>query len=258
MTNGDAGRRLLIAGNWKMNGLMSDALALAGGIRAQADAAGTMAADLLVCPPATLIVPVAECLQGSAVAVGGQDCHAEASGAFTGSVSATMLADAGAAYVILGHSERRHGLGEDDATVQAKMRAALAAGLVAIVCIGETEAERDAGATNDVLSRQIAGSVAADIATAANTVIAYEPVWAIGTGRTATPEQVAEAHAHVRQEVVALLGADTAAAMRLLYGGSMKPANAAELLALADVDGGLIGGASLKAEDFLAIATAAP
>jgi triosephosphate isomerase len=249
--------RPLIAGNWKMNGLAAMGRGLAGEINAYATGAGAADCDLLVCPPATLIRQIADMLAGGPVAVGGQDCHTEEAGAYTGSVSAAMLADAGASYVIVGHSERRHGLGETDALVAAKAQAAHAAGLVSIVCIGETEAERDAGRTLDVLAAQIAGSLPKGGGVdAGNTVIAYEPVWAIGTGRTPTLEQVAEAHAHIRARAVAEAGA-AAARMRLLYGGSVKPDNAAELLAVADVNGALVGGASLKAEDFQAIAAAA-
>ena len=182
------------------------------------------------------------------------DCHTQAAGAFTGDISAAMLADAGASHVILGHSERRHGHGEDSALVRAKALAARGAGLVAVICIGETEAERDAGQTLSVLSEQVEGSLP-EGADAENTVVAYEPVWAIGTGRTPTIGQVAEAHLHIRERIVACTGN---AAMRVLYGGSVKPDNAAELLGVADVDGALVGGASLKADDFWAIAQGCP
>ena len=246
------GRRPLVAGNWKMNGLAADGLALAKDVRTRAQAAPDLTAELLVCPPATLLRAVAEALAGGPVAVGGQDCHARASGAFTGDVSAAMLADAGASHVVVGHSERRQGLGEDDALIRAKAEAVLAAGLTAVVCIGETEAERDAGQTFAVLSTQLEGSLPA-AATAANTVVAYEPVWAIGTGRTPTNEQIADAHEHIRN-YVSIIRPGEAEGMRILYGGSVKPANAAEILALAGIDGALVGGASLKAEDFWAIA----
>jgi triosephosphate isomerase len=242
-------RRTLIAGNWKMNGLRADGIALARDVAA----GGAHGADLLICPPATLLERIAEAVSGSSVAVGGQDCHAEASGAHTGDVSAEMLADAGARYVILGHSERRTDHGETDAVVHAKARAAWRAGLTAIVCIGETLAEREAGRTLDVLATQLKGSVPAG-ATAATLVLAYEPVWAIGTGKTPTVAEVDTAHRHIRAVAGGMM--DGAADLRILYGGSMKPSNAAELLAVADVDGGLIGGASLKAADFLAIAAA--
>ena len=248
-----AALKKLIAGNWKMNMLASEGVGLARDIGAKAQDA---TCDLLVCPPATILRPVAEVLADTAVATGGQDCHEAESGAFTGDVSAAMVADAGASHVILGHSERRHGLGESDARVKAKTLAAHAAGLIAIVCIGETEAERDAGQTLDVLSTQLAGSLPDTGVTGANTVVAYEPVWAIGTGRTPTLEEIEAAHGHIRATLETALGAE-AQAVRLLYGGSMKPENAEALLAVANVDGGLIGGASLDAESFLAIAAAA-
>ena len=245
-------RRTLIAGNWKMNGLGTDGVALAKAVAAGAPAGGGV--ELLVCPPATLVARIAAALAGAAVAVGGQDCHAKESGAHTGDVSAEMLADAGARYVILGHSERRTDHGETDAGVRAKAEAAWRAGLTAIVCIGETLAEREAGRTLAVLETQLTGSVPSS-ATAARLVIAYEPVWAIGTGKTPTVAEVDDAHRHIRAVLGRLMsGAD---GVRILYGGSMKPSNAGELLAIADVDGGLIGGASLKAADFLAIAAAA-
>jgi triosephosphate isomerase len=196
----------------------------------------------------------AEILSRTPVRLGGQDCHAKQSGAHTGDISAEMLKDAGASHVIVGHSERRTDHGESDAQVHAKAEAAWRAGLIAIVCVGETQAERQAGAALDVLSRQIEGSVAQG-ATPANTVIAYEPVWAIGTGLTPTAADVAEAHLHIRGQLGERLGAG-AARMRILYGGSVKPSNAAELLAVANVDGALVGGASLKAADFLGIAEA--
>lgn len=250
-----ASLRKLIAGNWKMNKLAADGRDLAaeiGGYAASADAA---AYDLLVCPPATILQTIAETLDGGPVAVGGQNCHAEASGAYTGDISAAMLADVGATYVILGHSERRHGLGETDAMVQAKVTAALGADLIAIVCIGETEAQRDAGQTLDVLSSQLEGSLPPSGLDGANAVVAYEPVWAIGTGRTPTNEEIAAVHAHIRTDLEQRLGS-AADQIRLLYGGSMKPENAAAILAIDNVDGGLIGGASLKASDFCAIAAA--
>jgi triosephosphate isomerase len=248
-------RRPLIAGNWKMNGLRADGLALANGIAAKAKAAASLRCDLLVSPPATLIAEIASAVKGSPVAVGGQDCHAKESGAHTGDVSAHMLADAGASFVILGHSERRTDHGEKNEAVKAKAEAAIAAGLVAIVCIGETEAERDSGKTLEVVRSQLLGSLPQG-ATAANTVIAYEPVWAIGTGRTPTTPEVAEVHAVIRREAGVKMS--DANRLRILYGGSMKPSNAKELLALEDVDGGLIGGASLKVEDFWAIAESCP
>lgn len=236
-----------------MNMLASSGVGLARDIGANVQ---DVTCDLLVCPPATILRPVAEALADTAIAAGGQDCHEAKSGAFTGDVSAAMVGDAGASHVILGHSERRHGLGETDARVQAKTLAAHAAGLIAIVCIGETEAERDAGQTLDVLSTQLAGSLPDTGVTGANTVVAYEPVWAIGTGQTPTLDEVEAAHGHIRATLEAALGGE-AGAIRLLYGGSMKPENAETLLAVANVDGGLIGGASLDAESFLAIAAAA-
>jgi triosephosphate isomerase len=247
--------RPLIAGNWKMNGLAKDGLALADGLAQRVRAGGGAPADLLVCPPVTLLRAVAERAAGSGLLVGGQDCHGKVSGAHTGDISAAMLADAGASHVILGHSERRADHGESDAVVRAKAEAAHAAGLIAIACVGETEAERERGATLDTVGRQLAGSLPA-AATAANTVIAYEPVWAIGTGRTPTTAEVAEVHRFLRARLVERFA--DGAGFRLLYGGSVKPENAAELLSVADVNGALVGGASLKAEGFWAIRMACP
>jgi triosephosphate isomerase len=241
--------RQLIAGNWKMNGSPAMAEAMAGALRA---AAGGLGCDLLVCPPATLVGAVAQGLQGSAVAVGGQDCHAKASGAHTGDISAAMLREAGASHVIVGHSERRADHGESDAAVRAKVQAAVAAGLVPIVCVGETEVQRVAGTQDAVVAAQLAGSLPDGFAG----VVAYEPVWAIGTGRTPTEADVAAMHGHIRRELVKRLGA-AGAGLRILYGGSVKPSNAAALLALPEVGGALVGGASLVAEDFLGIARAA-
>ena len=238
-------RKRLVAGNWKMNGRRTDGVALA---RAIAERAKTPhACDLLVCPPATLLGPVGEALAGSGVALGGQDCHAAASGAFTGCISTEMLHDAGCSHVIVGHSERRQTCGETDADVQAKTLAAWRAGLVAIICVGETRSEREAGIAIAVVSNQLAGSVPDDAA-ADNLVIAYEPVWAIGTGLTPTIADITEMHAAIRSRIPA--------GTRILYGGSVNPKNAAEILALPEVDGALVGGASLKAEDFWAIAKA--
>lgn len=242
--------RKLAAGNWKMNGTAASLSEVA----ALATAHPTPACDMLLCPPATLLAQMAWAAKGTALALGGQDCHHAASGAHTGDISAEMLRDAGATYVILGHSERRTDHGESDAQVLAKANAAIAAGLIAIVCLGETEGQRDAGETLDVIGRQLAGSVP-DSATAATLVIAYEPVWAIGTGRTPTLSEIAEVHAFLRARLTARIG-DQAAGVRLLYGGSVKPSNAAEIFALADVDGALVGGASLKAADFGAIVAA--
>jgi len=246
--------RPLIAGNWKMNAGGAQGRALAQAVAAGA-AEARAACDLLVCPPATVLAAVAELLSGTPVAVGGQDCHADESGAHTGDVAAVMLAEAGARFSIVGHSERRADHGESDETVRAKAAAAHRAGLTAIICIGETAAQRDAGRTLAVLSGQIAGSIP-EGAGAADTVIAYEPVWAIGTGRTPTLEEVAEAHAHIRAEIAGrIAGAEEA---RLLYGGSVNPKNAAELLAVANVNGALVGGASLDAASFLEIARQVP
>ena len=245
--------RPLIAGNWKMNGTsasLAEADAMAAGAAALPETV-----DLLICPPATLLMAMYARLQGSRIALGGQDCHAAASGAHTGDVAAEMLADMGASLVIVGHSERRADHGESDAQVAAKAQAAWRAGLTAIVCVGETEAQRDAGETLAVVQRQLAGSVP-DAAGAANLVIAYEPVWAIGTGKVPTADDVAQVHAMVRDQLCARFGV-AGAAMRILYGGSVKPGNAAELLGIANVNGALVGGASLKAADFLGIAAAA-
>ncbi|MBD3832399.1 triose-phosphate isomerase [Brevundimonas bullata] len=243
----------LVAGNWKMNGLgasLGEAEALVKALQEQA-----AACRVALCPPATLTERMARVLADGPVELGGQDCHAEASGAFTGSVSAAMLADAGAQLVILGHSERRAGFGESDADVAAKVEAALSAGLEPIICIGETLAEREAGQAVDVVSRQVAGSLPSSLSGKAFAV-AYEPVWAIGTGLTPTLEQIEEVHAAVRAAMVARLGEGGRVAP-ILYGGSVKPSNAAEILAVAEVGGALVGGASLKAEDFLGIIRAA-
>ena len=243
----------LVAGNWKMNGLgasLGEAEALAKALQEQA-----AACRVALCPPATLTERMARALAGGSVELGGQDCHAEASGAFTGSVSAAMLVDAGATLVILGHSERRAGFGETDADVAAKVEAALAAGLEPIICIGETLAEREAGQAVEVVSRQVAGSLPASLSGKAFAV-AYEPVWAIGTGLTPTLEQIEEVHIAVRAAMVAKLGEGGRVAP-ILYGGSVKPSNAAEIMAVAEVGGALVGGASLKAEDFLGIIRAA-
>ncbi|MFC7332055.1 triose-phosphate isomerase [Rhodocista pekingensis] len=244
-------RRPLIAGNWKMNGLRADGTALARDLAGRLTAAGAAGFDLLVCPPATLLHAVGEVLAGSGVALGGQDCHAAEKGAHTGDVSAWMLADLGCSHVIVGHSERRHDHGEDDATVRAKAAAAHKAGLTAIICVGETEAERDAGDAETVVARQLEGSIPQG-ASAADTVIAYEPVWAIGTGRTPTVADIAAMHGMIRHRLHGLVASPDS--VRILYGGSMKPGNAAEIMAVADVDGGLVGGASLKADDFWQIA----
>ena len=247
------GIRPLVAGNWKMNGTgesLSELHSISQGFMRGLDAE----TECLVCVPATLLSRAADAVgRGrTPLRIGGQDCHTAISGAHTGDISAEMLKDAGASHVIVGHSERRADHGETDATVLAKAEAAWRAGLVAVICIGETRAEREAGATLDVLSRQIAGSVPLQ-ATPPTAIVAYEPVWAIGTGLTPTVDDVAAAHAHIRAQLVARIG-DQAQKMRILYGGSVKPSNARELLSVANVDGALVGGASLKASDFLGIA----
>jgi triosephosphate isomerase len=244
-------RRPLVAGNWKMNGLRASTAEL--GKIVKGSAALTGKADLMICPPATLIMSFVTETAGSAIEIGGEDCHAEPFGAFTGDISAEMLADAGATAIIVGHSERRTLHQETDAEVRAKVRAVWRAGLTAIVCIGEKRAEREAGLIFDVLGRQLDGSIP-DGATAAKLVVAYEPVWAIGTGLTPTTADVAQAHAFIRRRLVSRHGA-AADMVRVLYGGSVKPSNAKELMEVADVDGALVGGASLKAEDFLGIAS---
>ena len=246
--------RPLIAGNWKMNGLKSSAAEF------EAMLAGAPAlaakADLLVCPPATLIADFADKASGSKVMVGAQDCHPTASGAYTGDLSAEMLADAGARAIIVGHSERRADHGEGDALVRQKAEAAWRAGVTAIVCIGETRGQRDAGQTLDICGGQLAGSLP-DGATAAKLVVAYEPVWAIGTGLTPTAKDVEEVHRFIRGVLTDRFGAE-GGRIRILYGGSVKPTNAAELMGIANVNGALVGGASLKAADFLAIAAGCP
>lgn len=243
----------LIAGNWKMNGLSAD-LAEARALREALDADPTPH-RVALCPAATLIARMSDVLEDGKVEIGGQDCHAAASGAYTGSVSAAMLADAGAALVILGHSERRAGFGETDADVAAKAEAALAAGLDPIICVGETLEQRQAGEAVAVVSAQIAGSLPTSL-TGKAFAVAYEPVWAIGTGLTPTLEQIEEVHAAVRAAMIERLGQGGATAP-ILYGGSVKPGNAAEILAVAEVGGALVGGASLKAADFLGIIRAA-
>ena len=249
MTTGQ--RRPLVAGNWKMNGLRASAAEL-GKVVQGADALSKV--DLLVCPPATVLMMFVSAAHGSKVAIGAQDCHAEPAGAFTGDISAEMLADAGATAVIVGHSERRTYHGETDAAVRAKALAAGRAGLLAIVCIGETKDQRDGGRTLDVVGAQLAGSLP-NAVIAEGLVVAYEPVWAIGTGLTPTTADVAEVHDFIRERLTKRFG-ETGEEIRVLYGGSVKPANAQELLSVANVDGALVGGASLKADDFLGIAAA--
>jgi triosephosphate isomerase (TIM) len=241
--------RQLIAGNWKMNGLSEEAAAIVNPLRG---GSGGLACDLLVCPPFTQIAAVAGILAGSVVAVGGQDCHASEKGAHTGDISAGMLRDVGASWVIVGHSERRHDHHETDALIQAKTKAAIGAGLTPIVCVGETEAQRAADEHNSVIGGQLAGSLPPGFAG----VVAYEPVWAIGTGKTATEADVAAMHLFIRETLVTQLG-QVGGGIRILYGGSVRPANAGSLLAVPHVGGALVGGASLKAEEFLGIAKAA-
>ncbi|MDO8901579.1 MAG: triose-phosphate isomerase [Phenylobacterium sp.] len=242
----------LIAGNWKMNGT-AESLAQASAVAAAAPAAGVRVA---LCPPATLLASMSRALAGGQVMIGAQDCHPEPSGAFTGDISAEMLADAGASLVILGHSERRAGHGEDDAAVASKVQAALRAGLEPIICVGETRQEREAGQALAVVTGQVRGSLPAALAGKAFTV-AYEPVWAIGTGLTPTLEDIVEVHQAIRATLRDMFG-EGGGAPAILYGGSVKPGNAAEILALPEVGGALVGGASLKAEDFLAIVAGSP
>lgn len=237
----------LIIGNWKMHGLKADLDTLLR-VLVERYAAAPQGGSLGICPPFTLLSEAHAVIDGSGILLGGQTCHAETQGAFTGDVSAAMLADAGCEIVLVGHSERRHGLGETDADVKAKAQAALGAGLVPVVCIGETEEQYVAGQTLDVLGRQITGSLP-DGADANRLIVAYEPVWAIGTGRTPTLEEIARVHGFIGER----LAAAGAPGTPVLYGGSVKPSNAAEILALDGVDGVLVGGASLKADDFFAI-----
>jgi triosephosphate isomerase len=244
-------RKPLVAGNWKMNGLKSDLRELKKMLAGAGKGAG-FGCDFLICPPATLIAPFAEAAKGGLVRIGAQDCHPKPAGAHTGDVSAPQLRDAGARFVIVGHSERRQDHNETSALVQKKALAALEAGLSVIICVGETLAERERGITGQIVEGQIRESVPKS-ACAKQVVIAYEPVWAIGTGKTPTPDEVAAVHGQIRDLLARHLGTE-GAGMRILYGGSVKPDNAATLLTVGDVDGALVGGASLKATDFLAIA----
>ena len=250
-------RKKIIAGNWKMNIKPSETAALVKGVaEATKDFAGKV--DIVCCTPAIDVPAAVAAAAGPQVEVGAENCHWKESGAYTGEISTGMLLDAGAKYVIIGHSERRQYFGETDETVNLRARAAIAAGLTAIVCIGETLEEREAGKLNEVIERQMnVGLKDVTAADCAKLVIAYEPVWAIGTGKTATPDQAQEVHALIRATLAKLVGAETAETVRIQYGGSMKPGNAAELLAQKDIDGGLIGGAALKAEDFAGIIAAA-
>ena len=245
--------RKLIAGNWKMNGLGTDLPELR---RIADDAAQGSHFDMLICVPATLVERAARLAGSSSLAIGGQDCHDKASGAHTGDISAAMLKDAGATHVIAGHSERRADHGESDTIVLGKARAALAEGLVAVVCVGETRAEREAGQAMQVVDTQLAGSLPED-STPPTVVVAYEPVWAIGTGLTPTLHDIEAMHAHIRMRLTERFGS-YGAAFRILYGGSVKPGNAGDILAIANVDGALVGGASLKSDDFLAICAGVP
>lgn len=246
-------RKTMIAGNWKMNCLQAEGIELAKGIAAEVKAMGKPECEFLVCPPFTLLSSVKKALRGAKVALGAQDAHFNTKGAHTGDISPEMLKDLGCTYVILGHSERRADHKESNELINKKAVAANNSGLKTVICIGETLEERDSGKTIDVCTQQILGSVP-DSATAANTVIAYEPVWAIGTGKTPTAADVQEVHAAVRKVLAKKLGKGNANKMRILYGGSVKPSNAKEFLSLEDVDGALIGGASLKVADFIAIA----
>ncbi|NQW00339.1 MAG: triose-phosphate isomerase [Rhodospirillales bacterium] len=249
-------RRPLIAGNWKMNGLKKDARQLSSQLAKRMAKVNRPGFDMVVCPPFPMLALVADVIKGSGVKLGAQDNHPQVSGAHTGDTSPAMLKNVGCSYAIVGHSERRTDHGESDALVKAKAEAAIAAGMIAIVCIGETLKQRKAGRALSTNRKQLQGSLP-QAATAKNTVIAYEPVWAIGTGEVATPAQAQEVHGAIRAELEKLIGAKEAAKMRILYGGSMKPGNAGELIALPDVDGGLVGGAALNAADFWAIAEAA-
>lgn len=247
-------RRKIIAGNWKMNKTIPEAVELA---RAVVEKTRGAEAEVVICPTFVCLFPVNEIVKGTHVILGAQDVHWEEKGAFTGKVSSTMLKSTGARYVIIGHSEQRTYFNETDATVNKKIRAAIAAGLVPIVCVGEVLAERETGVTETVIEAQIRGAYAGLSRDAARkTVVAYEPVWAIGTGKVATPEQAQEVHAFIRRLLSGLYDGETASVIRIQYGGSMKPDNAAELLKKPDIDGGLIGGASLKAEDFNSIVRA--
>ena len=244
-------RRKLAAGNWKMNGTGKDLAELDALVAAHPDPG----AEILICPPATLIDRAAQRTRDSAMMIGGQDCHSNASGAHTGDVSATMIADAGANYVILGHSERREDHGECDEDVRAKARAAIEAGLRTIICVGESLSEREAANTLDIIGGQLSGSIP-DLVTGENLVVAYEPIWAIGTGKVPTLEQIGEVHDFIRARLERRFAAGVARSVRLLYGGSVKPENAADIFSVSNVDGALVGGASLKAADFSPIISA--
>jgi triosephosphate isomerase len=243
--------RKLAAGNWKMNGTGASL----SEVEALKAALSEPSVDVLLCPPATLLSRLSDALDGSAIVTGGQDCHAAGSGAHTGDISADMLRDAGATHVILGHSERRTDHGESDADVRAKAKSAIAAGLRAVICVGETLSEREAANTLSIIGGQLAGSVP-DLVTADRLVIAYEPVWAIGTGKVPTTDQIGEVHDFIRAELEKRFGSGVGRSVPILYGGSVKGSNAAEIFAVSNVDGALVGGASLKAADFLPIVEA--
>jgi len=248
-------RKKIIAGNWKMNKSFGDAQDLASGVRREL--AECREVDVVLCPPFTSLKAVGEAIENSLLKLGAQDMHWESDGAFTGEISAGMLRDLYCHYVILGHSERRAGFGENDEIVNLKVKAALAANLIPIMCVGETLEQREAGETQEVVRRQVDGGLAGVDASSGDVIVAYEPVWAIGTGQVATPEQAQEMHAFIRELLVGALGEKAAGATRIQYGGSMKPDNAKELLEQPDIDGGLIGGASLDARSFVEIVRAA-
>lgn len=245
-------RRPIIAGNWKMYKTLSEALELVENLKLSCSSVSDR--DVVVCPPFTAVAIVAQAIKKSVLKLGAQNLHWEKEGAFTGEVSAKMLADAGCAFVIIGHSERRQYFGETDDTVNKRTKAALAAGLTPIVCVGETLSEREANRAFEVIERQMKGGLAnLSVEESAKIVIAYEPVWAIGTGKTASPEQAEEVHRFIREKFSTLYGPSAAAGLRILYGGSVKPDNVKSLMSQPDIDGALVGGASLKAEDFTRI-----
>lgn len=245
----------LVAGNWKMNGLGSSTREIDKLAKKLGKDKAKLRCQVMICPPSTLLVPAVASAKGSRVKIGAQDCHTAASGAHTGDISAIMIADSGASAIIVGHSERRTDHKESNALVSQKATAAHEAGLTAIICIGESEAQHKANRTLSVVTTQLKGSLP-ETANSKNTVIAYEPVWAIGTGLTPTVDDVAKVHTHIRDRLALALGAEEAAKLRILYGGSVKPDNANELMAVDNVDGALVGGASLKAKDFLGIISA--
>jgi triosephosphate isomerase len=247
--------RALVAGNWKMNGLKGSRKEITELARLMGRADAKPACEVMICPPSPLIMHMREAAKGTPIKIGAQDCHANASGAHTGDVSAAMLKDTGARAVIVGHSERRADHGENDSDVRAKADAAITEGMVAIICVGETAEQRQNGATLRIVGAQLKGSLPVT-ASAANVVIAYEPVWAIGSGLTPTVADVAKVHGHIRKRLMASLGESEAAKVRILYGGSVKPSNAAELMGIDNVNGALVGGASLKAADFFGIISA--